>query len=45
MKHKKQVARLVALQNWWDNQSQAYQKATTRPGSIKKAGHKMAPKR
>ena len=35
MKAKKKKIKLENLQRWWDNQSQAYQKSTTRPGSVK----------
>lgn len=35
MKHKKKVEKLLGRQRWWDAQSQSYQRATTRPGSIK----------
>ena len=35
MKYKKKLARLEGLKIWWENQSQAYQKATTTPGSVK----------
>ena len=35
MKYKKKLARLEGLKRWWDNQPQSYQKATTRPGSVK----------
>ncbi len=35
MKYKKRIKALEDRQRWWDNQKQAYQKATTRPGSIK----------
>ena len=35
MKHKKKLERLEGLKRWWENQSQAYQKATTKPGSVK----------
>lgn len=35
MKYKKKLARLEGLKRWWENQSQSYQKATTKPGSVK----------
>lgn len=35
MKYKKRIKALEGRQRWWENQSQAYQKATTKPGSIK----------
>lgn len=35
MKYKKKLARLEGLKRWWDNQSQAYQRSTKRPGSVK----------
>lgn len=35
MKYKKKLARLEGLKRWWDNQSQTYQRATKRPGSVK----------
>ena len=35
MKAKKKKIKLENLQRWWDNQPQSYQKATTRPGSVK----------
>lgn len=35
MKYKKRIKALEGRQKWWDNQNQAYQKSTTRPGSIK----------
>ena len=35
MKHKKKLERLEGLKRWWDNQSQSYQKANTKPGSVK----------
>lgn len=37
MKHKKKLQKLANKQKWWDSQSKAYQAATTRPGSLKKA--------
>ena len=35
MKYKKKLARLEGLKRWWENQPQAYQKANTKPGSVK----------
>ena len=35
MKNKKKLERLEGLKRWWDNQSQNYQHATKRPGSVK----------
>lgn len=35
MKYKKKVENLRKAQAWWDKQSPAYQKSTTRPGSVK----------
>lgn len=34
MKYKKKVENLKKAQAWWDKQNPAYQRATTRPGSI-----------
>ena len=34
-KAKKKKIKLENLQRWWDNQSQAYQRSTKRPGSVK----------
>lgn len=34
MKYKKKLQNLALAQQWWDRQSPAYQKSTTRPGSI-----------
>lgn len=35
MKYKKKVANLAAAQRWWDQQSDAHKRSTTRPGSVK----------
>lgn len=35
MKYKHKLKNLQAAQAWWDKQSPAYQKSTTRPGSVK----------
>lgn len=35
MKAKKKLEKLLGRQRWWDSQSQAYQRATKRPGSVK----------
>lgn len=35
MKFKKKLENLEKAKAWWDRQSPTYQKATTRPGSIK----------
>ena len=35
MKAKKKKIKLENLQRWWENQSQSYQKANTKPGSVK----------
>ena len=35
MKYKKKLARLEGLKRWWDNQSDAYKRSTTKPGSVK----------
>lgn len=35
MKYKKKLENLKKAQAWWDKQSPSYQKASTRPGSIK----------
>jgi hypothetical protein len=35
MKYKKRLENLKAAQRWWDNQSQSFKDATTRPGSVK----------
>lgn len=35
MKYKKKLENLKAAQAWWDKQSADFQKATTRPGSVK----------
>ena len=34
-KHKRLLANLKAAQDWWSKQPASYQKATTRPGSVK----------
>ena len=34
MKHKKLLRNLELAKIWWDKQSPAYQKSTTRPGGI-----------
>lgn len=35
MKYKKKLEKLAGRQRWFDNQSQAFQKSNTRPGSVK----------
>lgn len=35
MKYKKKVEHLKLAQAWWDKQPSSFQKATTRPGSVK----------
>ncbi len=35
MKYKKLVENLKRAQAWWDKQPSNFQKATTRPGSVK----------
>ena len=35
MKYKKQLKRLKTRQDWWDRQGKDFQRATTRPGSVK----------
>ncbi len=35
MKYKKKLANLKTAQLWWDKQDSAYQRSTTRPGSVK----------
>ena len=35
MKYRKLLQRLEEAKKWWDRQPASYQKATTRPGSVK----------
>ena len=35
MKYKAKLKKLTDRQSWWDRQPQSYQRATTRPGSVK----------
>lgn len=35
MKYKKKLENLRLAQIWWDKQDNAYQRSTTRPGSVK----------
>ena len=35
MKHKKKLERLEGLKRWWEAQSDAFKRSTTKPGSVK----------